>query len=166
MWKSNLTILALDPGTRKTGYAFFAGDELVVHGVKVLARGNTPKQTLDYGHLAVLTLLRTLKPDVLAVEQAHFSNRTRRTALLNAFTQTIISLGRHQRVRVLTFAPSTVKKHATGYGWAGKEQVARAVAHRYPELRAYLAGAKGWQTVHHGNMFDAVALGMLAREKL
>ena len=166
MWKHNLTILALDPGTRKTGYAFFAGDELLFHGVKVLAQGRTPKQTLDYGHLAVLTLLRTLKPDVLAVEQAHFSNRTRRTALLNDFTNTIVALGKRERMRVFTFAPSTIKKFTTGYGWARKEQVARVVAHQYPELRAYLTGAKHWQTVHHGNMFDAVALGMLARQKL
>jgi crossover junction endodeoxyribonuclease RuvC len=162
MSKVSRRILALDPGTRKTGYALLQDDKLLYHGVKVFAKDRPPRESLREARRAVLGLITTLKPDVLAVEQAFFSIRTPRTALLNVYYRQILYLGRRANLKVLAYAPSTVKKSLTGFGWASKHQVAQMVVYRFPELKAYLIQERSWKSLHHSNMFDAVAVGLLA----
>jgi len=66
---------------------------------------------------------------------------------------------------VLSFAPSTVKKHIAKDGWAKKKEVAKAIATEYPELKVYLTQDRGWKERYHQNMFDAVALAEVALVK-
>lgn len=153
-------ILAIDPGTREMGVAVLEGTALLYHGVKVIKKGASPRVTLDRGMAAVAGLIQDFHPDVLVVEQT-FIGRNRNAALLNVFADEITALGRHAKLLVLTFAPNAVKKAIAGYGWATKEQVAKAVVARYPELRAYLIHDPKWKERFHENMFDAVALGMM-----
>ncbi|MBX3177720.1 MAG: crossover junction endodeoxyribonuclease RuvC [Candidatus Hydrogenedentes bacterium] len=162
MPKTTHRILALDPGTRKTGYALLQDGKLLYHGVKVFAKDRPPRENLREAREAVLGLITTLKPNVLAVERAVFSKRTPRTVLLNLYYRQILYLGRRANLKILAYAPSTVKKSVTGYGWATKQQVAQMVVYRYPELKAYLLRDRGWKSLHHSNMFDAVAVGLLA----
>jgi Holliday junction resolvasome RuvABC endonuclease subunit len=63
---------------------------------------------------------------------------------------------------VIAKSASTVKKFLTGNGRATKEEIARACARYYPQLKAYLRQTAKWRTQYHGNMFDAVALGHTA----
>ncbi|MFQ6067499.1 MAG: hypothetical protein ACE5K3_09515 [bacterium] len=60
---------------------------------------------------------------------------------------------------MLSFAPSTVKKHITKDGWAEKKEVTKAITSKHPELKVYLTQDRGWKERYHQNMFDAVALG-------
>jgi len=62
----------------------------------------------------------------------------------------------------LSYAPSTVKKYICGNGRASKEEVARVIVAKYSELKVYLTQDRAWKEKYHQNMFDAVALGMLA----
>jgi hypothetical protein len=43
--------------------------------------------------------------------------------------------------------------------------VARVVVAKYPELKVYLTQDRAWKEKYHQNMFDAVALGMMAAIK-
>lgn len=162
MSKSRYRVLSIDPGTRKTGYALIQDGKLLYHGVMVFANRQSPRANLREARESVRNLITTLKPNVLAVERAFFSKRTPRTALLNVYYRQILYLGRRSHLKVLTYAPSTVKKSVTGYGWATKQQVAQMVVYRYPELKAYLLRDRGWKSLHHSNMFDAVAVGLVA----
>ncbi len=74
----------------------------------------------------------------------------------------IRAIGQRQCLQVLAFAPGTVRKALCGNGWATKEDVAKTVAKRFPELKAYLGQNRKWKDRFHANMFDAVALGMIA----
>lgn len=156
-------ILAIDPGTRQMGVAVMDGAALVHHGVAVIKKGHSPHETLDRGRAIVAGLISHFHPDILVFEQT-FVGRNRRLALLNVFADEIKALGKRNRLRVTTIAPSTVKKAITGNGWARKEDVARAVVSRYPELKAYLLNVPDvpkWKQLFHCNMFDAVALGLV-----
>jgi len=42
----------------------------------------------------------------------------------------------------------------------------RAVVSKYPELKVYLTQDRAWKERFHQNMFDAVALGIMANMKL
>lgn len=145
------------------GVAFLEGEKLVYHGVKVIPNHLSPHETLRAGRKTILRLINDLKPRVLVVEKTFFANN-RSAALLNVFVDEIKSIGKRKGLEVVRYAPSTAKKFICGNGRAGKDEVARVVAAKYPELKVYLTQDRKWKESFHQNMFDAVALGMMATE--
>jgi len=161
MAKNKKKILAIDPGTRHMGYAFLDKGRLLYYGVKVIGKKKSPHEILKEGRKIVLRLIKDLKPNILVVEKTFISNN-RSASLLNVFFDEIKAVGRRKHLKVLCFAPSTVKKHIAKNGWAKKKEVARALCTKYPELKVYLTQDRGWKERYHQNMFDAVALAEMA----
>ena len=161
MAKNKSKILAIDPGTKHMGYAFLDKGKLVYYGVKVIEKKKSPHGTLKEGRKAILRLINDLKPNCLVIERA-FASNNRSFSLLNVFFDEINAVGKRKKLRVLSFAPSTVKKHIAKDGWAKKKEVARALCSKYPELKVYLTQDRGWKERFHQNMFDAVALAEMA----
>jgi len=60
------------------------------------------------------------------------------------------------------YARSLVKKAICGNGRASKKDVTRVMVSKFPELKVYLTQGRAWKELYHQNMFDAVALGMMA----
>ena len=158
-------ILALDPGTRKMGAALLDGGRLQYHEVKVFPDKRNPERQLHEARAAVIQMLKDFRPDVLAMERT-FVTANRRMALLHVLFDEIVATAQRRRMRVITFAPATVKKHVTGDGHASKGVVAIAVTQRFPQLSVYLSQDRKWKARHHANMFDAVAVGLTARDRL
>src|SRR5208283_5662286 len=165
MSKKRHKILAIDPGMRMMGVAFLEGDSIIYHGVKMIPRKKIPHETLREGRKIILRLINGLRPRILVVEKTFFANN-RNMAFLNDFVKQIQMIGRRKGLRVLAYAPNTVKKCICGDGRASKEEVARAVIARYPELKVYLTQDRKWKEAYHHNMFDAVALGILTLEAI
>ena len=165
MPKRNNRILAIDPGTRHMGVALLDGGRLVYHGVKNISGGGSPHDRLIEARRLVLRLIRDFRPNVLAIEKAFFANN-RNVALLNVFVDDIRAIARRKKLTVVGFAPSTVKKWICGNGRANKRQVARVVVAKYPQLGVYMTQDRKWKERYHQNMFDAVAIGMMARAKV
>ncbi len=156
-------ILAIDPGFRRMGVALVENGSLVYHGVKSVERKHSPNETLQEARKIVLRLIKDFRPQVLVFEKAFFRNN-RSASLLNVFTDEIGAIGRRRKLKVQSFAPCEMKKLVCGNGWADKEQVARAVLLRYPELKVYLPQDRQWKERYWYNVFDAVALAMVASE--
>jgi crossover junction endodeoxyribonuclease RuvC len=154
-------ILAIDPGTREMGVAVLDDGALHYHGVKVIRKGRSPNATLSRVRTIVAELIEDFRPGILVIEQT-FIGRNRNAALLNVLGDEIQSPARRNGMQVMTFAPSTVRKAVCGDGRADKAAVAKVVAARYPELKAYLFKDRKWKERFHANMFDAVALAMMA----
>jgi len=157
-------ILAIDPGTRVMGFAFFENEKLIHFGVKTFPKTLSPHETLKEGKSVILRLIQDFNPNVLVYEKAFFANnRTAKQVMI--FADEIGKIGKRKKLEVKSFAPSSVKKCITGYGNALKEDVARVVVSKYPELRVYLTQDKKWKEIYHQNMFDAVAVGLLVLRK-
>jgi crossover junction endodeoxyribonuclease RuvC len=154
-------VLAIDPGTRHMGVAVLDCGKLIYHGVESIPKGRSPHETLKGGRKTVLRFINDFKPDTLAIEKTFFANN-RNSALLNVFADEIQAVGKRKGLRVRAFAPSVVKKAVCGNGWAKKDEVARAIVLRYPELKPYLGQDRKWKSRYHSNRFDAVAVGMMA----
>jgi crossover junction endodeoxyribonuclease RuvC len=154
-------ILAIDPGTRLMGIAFLEDGKLVYHTVKVIAKGSSPQRTLQRARDAVVRLIDDFEPDTIAVERTFFS-QNRHTALLNVLFDEIRSVTRRRRLTFVSYAPATIKKFTCGNGRAGKKQVATVVVSHFPELKVYLTQDRAWKERFHQNMFDAVALAIMA----
>jgi crossover junction endodeoxyribonuclease RuvC len=161
MSKNNSKILAIDPGTKEMGIAFLENEKLIYYGVKAIKRGRSPHENLKEARKVVLRLVKDFRPQVIAVEKTFFANN-RNASLLNVLVDEIKAIARRKKLKLLTYAPSTVKKHICGNGRASKKEVAKVVVSRYPELKVYLTQDRAWKERYHQNMFDAVALGMMA----
>jgi Holliday junction resolvasome RuvABC endonuclease subunit len=157
-------ILAIDPGTRLMGIGFLDGGKLVYHTVKVFPKSGSPQETLQRARDGVLRFVNDLGPQVIAVERTFFS-QNRNTALLNVLFDEIRSIARRKNLDFVSFAPSTVKKFTCGNGWADKKEVATVVVARFPELKPYLHQTNASKERFHQNMFDAVALAIMADAK-
>ena len=162
MPRNNSKILAIDPGTRVMGIAFLDKEKLVYHGVKEIRNGRkSPQEKLNEGRKIILRLIRDFKPQVLVIEKAFFSNN-RSAALVNVFVDEIKAIGRRKGLKVVSYAPCTVKRRICGNGRAGKKELSEVIVSRYPELKVYLTQDRAWKERYHQNMFDAVGLGLVA----
>jgi Holliday junction resolvasome RuvABC endonuclease subunit len=155
-------ILAIDPGTREMGIAFFDKGKLIYQGVKTIKdKERAPYQRLKEARKIILRLIRDFKPKVLVSEKTFFA-KSKNTALLNVLGEEIKNIAKRKGLKLLTFAPSTVKKYICGNGYAKKKEIAKAMVAKFPELKVYLTQDRQWKERYHQNMFDAVALGLLA----
>jgi len=160
MPKSKSKILAIDPGTKYMGVALLDNGALIDCGVKVIKNRRSPHEILWACRRIILRIIRDFQPDILVFEKTFFA-QNRNTALLNVLGDEIRNIGRRKGLQVLSYAPSTMKKAICGNGRASKEEVARVVASKYPELRVFLTQDRKWKERYHQNMFDAVALGII-----
>ena len=142
------------------GVALLEGDKLIYHGVKTIKKRNTPHETLEAGRKIIFRLIKDLRPHILIIEKTFFKNN-RNASLLNVFFDEIKAIGKSKRLKVRCYAPNTVKKFICGNGRASKEEVAKVIVSKYPELKVYISQDRKWKERYHQNMFDAVALGVV-----
>lgn len=157
-------ILAIDPGTKHLGVALLDNGALIYNGVKVIRNRRSPHETMHTAREIILRLIKDFRPQALVVEKTFFANN-RKSALLNALFDEIKNIGKRKKLQVICFAPNTVRKAICGNGLASKEDVARVVIAKYPELKVYLTQDRKWKARFHQNMFDAVALGMMVEKR-
>ena len=154
-----MRILAIDPGTREMGIAVIERDRLLYSAVEIFRKLPSPQDRLRQVRSAVARLVRDFRPSALAIEKT-FIGRNRNAALLNVLVDEIVTLGKRKGLTVVALAPAAVKKVVAGDGWATKEEVAHAVAARFPKLRVYLPPDRSWKRRRQLNMFDAIAVGI------
>jgi len=164
MPQNKYKILAIDPGTRHMGIAFLEGGGLLYHWVKEIPKDRLPHETLKEGRKTILRAIKDFKPKILVIEKTFFANNSN-AALLNVFVDEIKAIGRRKGLKVISFAPSSVKKFICGNGRASKMEVARVIITKYPELKVYLTQDRAWKEKYHQNMFDAVALANMVLAK-
>lgn len=165
MSKKYTKVLAIDPGTRYMGIALLEKGIPIHVGVKTIKTRMSPHETLKAGRKIVLRLIKDFRPQVLAVEKTFFANN-RNSALLNVLGDEIRAIGKRKKLKVICFAPNTIRKAICGNGRASKEDVARVLVSRFPDLKVYLTQDRKWKERYHQNMFDALALGILVTKSV
>ena len=121
-----MRVLGIDPGTRATGYGLVErgprDSRLVECGVIRPRETDTAGRLADI-HTAALELVDRLAPNCVAIESA-FHGRNARTSMVLGQARGVLVLAAALRgLPVHEYAPREVKKHVTGTGAAGKEQV-------------------------------------------
>jgi len=154
-------ILAIDPGTREMGVAFLEGEKLIYHGVKAIPEGKSPNEKQKECREIITRLINDFKPDILVVERSFFANN-KTASLLHVFIKEIMAIGNKKGLKVMIYAPSTVRKHIAGNGRASKRELSKVIVSKYPNLKVYLSQDRAWKELYHQNMFDAIALGLMA----
>lgn len=127
----NRIILGLDPGTATTGFGVVKEDRgeisLVDCGYITTHSTDSDSDRLLVVGRAVEKLLKTYRPDVVAVEKLFFAkNQTTAMSVSQSRGVILASIARGQ-VKLLEYTPLQVKQSITGYGRADKQQMQRMV---------------------------------------
>ena len=137
-----LRIIAIDPGTQRTGYAVFeisnTASRLIECGT-VFVRGKDLPEKLLSVHRGIERLFRRLKPRQVVIERPF-------VCMLAA---AVI------RARVFEYAPSQVKKAVTGDGNAPKEKV-----------QQFVSATLGLRQAPEPDTADAIALAICHLNRL
>lgn len=136
-----MTILGIDPGFSVTGFGILQ------------KQTNNTVILVDYGDLRMqssksLAVRIGIFHDFITekIERWQVTDLALETPFLGKNTQTFLKLGylrgilyllsnRHQ-IRLHEFSPREVKQSVTGFGGAGKDQVARVVLQLFPRMKA------------------------------
>src|SRR3989344_4387950 len=127
-----MLILGLDPGTATSGYGLV---EYQIEGkTKVREWGliETDKNGFKENRLEIiytetLTLLKKRSPDLFAMEKIFFATNAK-TAIAVGQAQGVMLLAASKaKVKVVEYAPGTIKKIITGSGRAKKKEIQIAI---------------------------------------
>ena len=126
-------IIGIDPGSRKAGYAIMSDDGLVLHelGVLVLCKSDSLLERMDALRQDVEGLFAEFEPTTLAIEHAYVDKDPHAALVLGEVRGLVKCIALAAGIRVLEFAPATVKARVAGSGRASKEAVRASVKARY-----------------------------------
>jgi crossover junction endodeoxyribonuclease RuvC len=153
-----LTLIGIDPGLQRTGYAVLSADASDLRTValqeagviRLTARESLPARLLELGD-ALSAVLDRHVATVLALEDLYSNYKHPRTAILMGHARGVImALCARRGLAVAAIPPTHAKKMLTGNGHASKEQVQRATQATLglPELPA------------PNDVADAIAVGL------
>ena len=126
------TVLGIDPGLDRTGWAILQRDarsvlSLVACGLIHTDAGQELPKRLEYVHAQMQKILAQYQPDQVAMEQNYFLKRAQ-TMANTVMTRGVIILACEQAKKPITFySPKRVKMIICGTGTADKKQVQRMV---------------------------------------
>ena len=158
--KESIRILAIDPGSKNTGWAQLIDNTLVLNGNLKLF-GNEPETyyTLYYFirqqlEGIILESGEVLRPQYLVVE-SFFTGNMRGTTLIPEL-RGVIKLAAYQvgGVKIVDVAPGTVKKFVTVSGRASKDEVRAKICEKFKI------------SIKSHDEADAIAIGLTGHSKI
>ena len=126
-----MRILGVDPGISITGFSIIDSKKnrtsLLAYGtIRPKSKDSLPKR-LNYLFEEVNKILDQFSPDVLAIEDAFYSNNVKSAMILGQARGCIILAASQADILIYEFAPRKVKMSVCGNGAASKEQVSYMV---------------------------------------
>ena len=127
-----MRVLGIDPSVRSTGYGVIecrgAAVRLVEAGVIATDGRSTLHARLADINDSLAEIIRTTRPDIVAVEQVFARPVNPKTTIMMAHARgALLAVAAQARLQVVEFSATSVKRAIAGSGAASKEQVARMV---------------------------------------
>jgi Holliday junction resolvasome RuvABC endonuclease subunit len=113
----------------------------------------------------ITTLIDQYVPTVLAYEQSVYVQQVSST-LLRAVEHELQVTAKTAGLRVIAYSPASVRQSLCGEPWSTKHMVAARLVERFPELERYRIGQSARSERYRLNMFDALAVAVVAVRQL
>jgi crossover junction endodeoxyribonuclease RuvC len=121
-----MRVLGIDPGTATLGYGFVDSGEplrpVTFGAIRTTADEHMPRRLLRLHH-ALLDLMQTHRPDVVAVEQLFHARNTTTSITVGQARGVVLLAAAESDLEVVEYSPMQVKQAVVGYGGADKHQV-------------------------------------------
>src|SRR3990172_10061913 len=156
-----MIILGIDPGTATTGYGVIEtngkGDFKVLEwGLIETDKNGFKENRLEIIYTETLTLLKKHSPDLFAMEKIFFATNAK-TAIAVGQAQGVMLLAASKaKVKVVEYAPGTIKKMIAGNGRAKKKDIQKAVR----KILGNRVKSKAHKKTHFDNAADALAVAL------
>src|SRR5258708_22456161 len=157
VYTKDICVLAIDPSTRGFGFAVLEGpNRLIDWGVK-----ETKKEKNARTLKLIDDLIDVYLPSVIVVED-YAGKGSRRCRRIERLINDISRLASKRQIKVRSFSRAKVKQAFSESGASNKQEIAIAIANRFPELAPRLPRfRKPWMSEDYRmSIFDAVALGL------
>ena len=125
-----MKVIAIDPGTRRTGYAVFEVDRRAPKMSEcglVFVRGKDLPERLLHIHKGIERLFRRHHPRQVVIERPFVGRSPADAMTLNAGRAVCMLAAAAANARVFDYSPAEIKKTVSGSGRASKETVQRMV---------------------------------------
>ncbi|MCK4351819.1 hypothetical protein KAW65_00235 [candidate division WOR-3 bacterium] len=126
-------ILALNPGTKETGFALFEDGELIDWGVWTFK----PKKRRDSVKRALLKIIKRNKPNALVIEKPHLIHQ-KGSSKFNAVFGGLKRTAEEHKLTMHELDPQEVRETICQEGRATRVKIAKRITKRYLFLKRYL----------------------------
>lgn len=155
-----MLILGIDPGTATTGFGFVEkgknGSRVVEWGLIETSKDGLKEERLDEIFKTTLDLLKKRKPDVFVIEKVFFATNAKTAIAVGQAQGVLLLAAAKHKVKVVEYAPGTIKKIITGSGRANKKDVQKSVR----KILGNKVKSQKHKKTHFDNAADALAIAL------
>lgn len=156
-----MLIFGIDPGTATTGYGLVETDEkgntkVLNWGLIETDKDGIKEQRLEYIYTETLRLIKLHSPDLFAMEKIFFATNAKTVIAVGQAQGVMLLAASKSKVKVVEYAPGTIKKVIAGSGRANKKEVQKAVR----KILGNRVKSEKHKKTHFDNAADALAIAL------
>ena len=157
MPKKPARILAINPGTKYIGVAYFQDADLRDWGIKMIA-GKWSQTKLIKMQALITDLISRYTPDIIVLK---IINPALRSSNLNMLIAEIRSIAKRKGIVIEEYSIEDLRNFYSPHKRVNKRQLAELIAAEYDALHHSLDWGKEHKNTYSSRMFESVALGAL-----
>lgn len=156
-----MLILGIDPGTATTGYGLIEHDgngttKVIDWGLIETDKNGVKEKRLELIYKQTLTLLKNHSPDLFVMEKVFFATNAKTVIAVGQAQGVLLLAASKAKVKVVEYAPGTIKKVITGDGRAKKRDIQKSIR----KILGPQVKSKKHKKTHFDNAADALAVAL------
>lgn len=156
-----MLILGIDPGTATTGYGLIESNgegitKVIDWGLIETDKNGFKENRLEVIYKATLAIIKTHSPDLFVMEKVFFATNAKTVIAVGQAQGVLLLAASKTKVRVVEYAPGTIKKVITGDGRAKKKDIQKSIR----KILGNQVKSKAHKKTHFDNAADALAVAL------
>jgi len=156
-----MIILGIDPGTATTGYGLVDCDgngktKVINWGLIETDKNGFKENRLEIIYKETLSIIKKYTPDLFVMEKVFFATNAKTAIAVGQAQGVMLLAASKQRIKVVEYAPGTIKKVIAGNGRAKKKEIQIAVR----KILGSKVKSEAKRKTHFDNAADALAVAL------
>jgi crossover junction endodeoxyribonuclease RuvC len=156
-----MLILGIDPGTATTGYGLVESNgngatKVISWGLIETDKNGFKENRLETIYKETLIILKANKPDLFVMEKIFFATNAKTVIAVGQAQGVLLLAASKAKVKVVEYAPGTIKKVITGDGRAKKKDIQKAIR----KILGNRVKSEAHKKTHFDNAADALAVAL------
>ena len=122
-----MTILSIDSGIERTGYAIFKDKKYVISALIKTSKNKSTEIRLEEIYSQLKKVFDKYKPEVIVLEQLFFFKNQKTFIRVAQAQGVVLLLAAQNKIKVEFLTPLQIKQIITGYGQADKKSVQKMI---------------------------------------